>query len=357
MQKTIDYNPILSGFHPDPSICRVDDTFYIITSSFEYFPGIPIFKSTDLHNWEQVGHIIDRPSQLPDLKEIPASNGIWAPTIRYHENKFYVIVTFVQTNNCPVHYLFSADSPEENWSEPIIIEEEFHGIDPSLFFDNDNKVYLTVNGRDPLNPDKNGIIQCEIDIDTGKTLSDTKFIWEGSGADFVEGAHLYKINNKYYLTTAEGGTSYGHLVAVGRSDSPWGPFENCPHNPILTQCSLHHPVKATGHGDLVQTKNGDWFMVFLGIRPVNNKHVLGRETFIQPVNWTEDGWPIAGNNNRLNFDQPNPVLKKIHDDFSTTKLDDYWNFCRLPDNNTWSLTENSGHLRLKNNKNDFDTIT
>lgn len=237
-------NPIIKGFHPDPSICRVENDFYLVTSTFEYFPGIPIFHSTDLVNWEQIGHCLTTLQQLP-LNETPSSCGIYAPTIRYHDGVFYVVTTNVLEGG---NFFVTATNPAGPWSEPIWFENS-QGIDPSLFFDKDGKCYLTGTGGNHENP---GIYQVEIDIKTGKYLSERKFIWGGTGGAFPEGPHLYKIGEYYYLMISEGGTEYGHMLTISRSINPYGPFESYERNPIMTHRSMNHPIQATGHADLVQ---------------------------------------------------------------------------------------------------------
>ena len=210
-------NPIIPGFYPDPSICRVGRDYYLVTSSFEYFPGVPIFHSRDLVHWRQIGHCLTRPSQLP-LHEAKASKGIYAPTLRHHAGRFYMVTTNTSHGG---NFWVTAEDPAGEWSEPVWLDQP--GIDPSLLFD-DGKVYLTSSGN----------AQCQIDPATGKRLGDLRRTWAGTGGGFLEAPHLYKIRGRYYLVTAEGGTGRGHMVTIARADNPWGPFENCPHNPILS---------------------------------------------------------------------------------------------------------------------------
>ncbi|MCR5154897.1 MAG: glycoside hydrolase family 43 protein [Lachnospiraceae bacterium] len=278
-------NPILPGFRPDPSVCRVGDDYFLVNSSFEYFPGIPIYHSKDLINWTQIGHVLTRPSQLALKEGAPNRIGIYAPTIRYHEGTFYCIVTNVGGNPGGNFYVTAKD-PFGEWSEPIFTD--FGGIDPSLFFDDDGKVYYT--GTDK------GIFICEIDIKTGKAIGEKHYeAWGGTGANNPEGPHLYKINGYYYLLLAEGGTELCHMVTVARSKTVYGPYDECPFNPVLTNAGTRLDIKAAGHADLVSDVNGNWWAVCLGIRPSKYPfvHILGRETLLAPVMWGL-GWPLIG---------------------------------------------------------------
>lgn len=249
-------NPILPGFYPDPSVCRVGADFYLVTSSFHYFPGVPIFHSRDLVHWRQIGHCLTSRSQL-NLDGCKSSLGIFAPTLRFHKGLFYMITT--NTNGFRNFYVW-AKQPEGPWSEPVWLD--WPGIDPSLFFDEDGRVYITGNGGF-LGDEALGIYQAEINPETGSLLSERRFIWAGTGAKAPEGPHLYKIHGKYYLLIAEGGTEYGHMVTIARSDHPYGPYESHPFNPILTHRSIDSPIQATGHADLVELEDGSWWAVFL----------------------------------------------------------------------------------------------
>ncbi|MHB9026284.1 MAG: glycoside hydrolase family 43 protein [Armatimonadota bacterium] len=356
-------NPIIPGFHPDPTICRVGEDFFLATSTFEYFPGIPIFHSRDLAEWRQVGHALTRASQLP-LRHSAPSRGIYAPTLRYWDGRFYLIVA---NHTVGRKILVSADDPAGEWSEPIWLEQE--GCDPSLTFDDDGTAYYTSTGP-------GGICQSVMDITTGKELSEFRTVWGGTGGIHPEGPHLYHIGDWYYLMIAEGGTAYGHGETVARSRSPWGPFESCPYNPILTHRDRPgHPIQATGHADLVDDDHGNWWAVFLGIRPQGGRyHHLGRETFLAPVTWTYDGWPIIGEQGRVELvcssaASPGALAEgegasETHisaeetrlpfgmrryyelDDFDTPDLAFPWNFLRNPYPGNYSLTERPGWLRL-----------
>ena len=338
-------NPIIPGFYPDPSICRVGKDFYLVTSSFEYFPGVPIFQSRDLIHWRQIGHCLTRESQLP-LEGCWASGGVWAPTLRFHNGIFYMTTTNTTGGG---HFYVTTEDPAGGWSDPIWVEGG--GFDASLFFDSDGKVYFQwFEYEQP-----EGIYQSEIEITTGKFLTEPKVIWNGTGGRSPEGPHLYKFFDTYYLLAAEGGTEDGHMITLARGDSPWGPWESCPHNPILTHRSLDHPIQTTGHGDLVEDENGRWWIVFLGTRPVGypRYHILGRETFLAPVTW-EDGWPVVNQVGRvdLEMDAPLPTLhpwdeiEPLRDDFDTPALGNHWNWVRNPTLEYYSVSERPGWLRL-----------
>jgi alpha-N-arabinofuranosidase len=240
------------GFHADPSVCRAGSDYYLVTSSFEYFPGVPVYRSRDLVHWRQVGHALTRESQLK-LEGEKSSKGIFAPTIRCHAGTFYMITSNIE--NGGDFYVHTRD-PAGEWSEPVPVKQKEWSMDPSLFFDDDGKVYYTRHGggRD------GGVYQAEIDIATGKLAEEPKLVWKGTGGIWPEGPHLYKVNSTYYLLISEGGTSYNHSLTVARSKSPWGPFEANPDNPILTHRKVpDHPLQALGHADLVQTEAGAWW--------------------------------------------------------------------------------------------------
>jgi alpha-N-arabinofuranosidase len=332
-------NPVIPGFHPDPSICRVGDRFYLVVSSFEYFPGIPIFTSTDLVSWTPLGHVLDRPSQL-DLSSAPASGGIFAPTIRHHDGRFFVTATNVSGRG---HFIVHAEDPAGPWSEPAWVNQ--NGIDPSLFFE-DGLVYFTSNiepqpaGSHVENPDfERGIQQSLVDPLTGRLLTEPRFIWSGTGGRYPEAPHLYRRGDFYYLVLAEGGTEYGHMATIGRSTSPWGPFEPSPHGPLVSHRSVASPLQAVGHADLVTLPNGDWWLVALGIRPVGQwpRHLLGRETLLAPVHWSDDGWPAVGERGQIELEQPRPALpaagaseQYTREDFDSSSLAPEWEFVRRP---------------------------
>ncbi len=283
-------NPVVKGFYPDPSVCFAEGKFYMVCSSFQYFPGVPLFESTDLVNWKQIGHVLTRRSQV-FLDKINSSGGVFAPTIRYNDGRFYMVTTNDTTHK---NFYVYTDDIHGEWSEPITVEQD--GIDPSLLFDG-GKTYFLSNGTD--DSGEGGVVQCEINIETGEKLSPSKCIWKGSGGRFLESPHMYKIGGYYYLMTAEGGTEYGHMITYARSKSVWGKFENYPHNPVLTNRNkAPYIIQGIGHGDLVQNTDGNWYIVSLGFRQMHMwmaYHHLGREVFLTPVKFGQDGWFTAGN--------------------------------------------------------------
>ncbi|MEV7971031.1 glycoside hydrolase family 43 protein, partial [Sphaerisporangium sp. NPDC088356] len=291
-------NPILPGFYPDPSICRVGDDYYLVTSTFEWFPGVPIFHSRDLVHWRQIGHVLDRASQLP-VDGIRPSGGVYAPTLRHHDGVFYMITTLVDGLMETGNFLVTATDPAGPWSEPYWLPDT-EGFDPSLFFDDDGRAWAhgTRPARPSLYEGHTEVWLRELDLDGMKLVGQEHVLWEGAvkGAVWAEGPHIYKVDGTYYLLASEGGTEHDHALSVARADTVTGPYTGNPRNPVLTHRNLgrDHPIVGTGHGDLVQTPGGEWWMVLLAMRPYGGYHYnLGRETFLTPVRW-EDGWPVPG---------------------------------------------------------------
>lgn len=288
-------NPILKGFYPDPSICRVGENFYIVNSSFSYFPGVPIWKSNNLADWELIGNVLDRESQIP-LKGAGHSQGIYAPTIRYHDGIYYMITTNIAGGG---NFIVTANDPKGPWSEPHYLGEEAPGIDPSLFFDEDGRAYYVGTRPNPEGVRYNGdweIWVQEIDLIAMKLIGKSKAVWKGALKDVIwpEGPHLYRKGEYYYLMIAEGGTGPNHAVTVARSKEVYGPYENNPNNPILTHRHLgkDYPIIYVGHADLVDDINGNWYIVMLASRRCEGYCGLGRETFLAKVTW-EDDWPVV----------------------------------------------------------------
>jgi beta-xylosidase len=333
-------NPVIPGFHPDPSVCRVGDNYYLVCSSFEYFPGIPVFHSRDLVNWTQIGNALDRPGQLRLPASTPSSGGIYAPTLRHHDGRFRLIVTNVSDGG---NLLFSATDPAGPWSDPVRLPD-VPGIDPDLAWDTDGTCWCTVAG----------VRQVRIDPDTGRTLGPPHRLWSGTrGAKAPEAPHLYRIRDWWYLLIAEGGTERGHGVSVARGRAPTGPFEPCPFNPVLTHRSTDHPIQNTGHADLVEAPDGSWWMVLLGVRPGGGTpgwHVLGRETFLVPVNWV-DGWPVPGELASVMPAPPWPLrpgpAAPRRDDFDLDELRPCWISPRDRPGQNCGTTERPGWLTLR----------
>ncbi|TQE39974.1 glycoside hydrolase family 43 protein [Streptomyces ipomoeae] len=333
-------NPVIPGFYPDPSICRAGEDYYLACSSFEYFPGVPIFHSRDLVHWTQIGNALDRPSQLRLPLDSPSSGGIYAPTLRHHDGRFWLIVTNVSSDG---NVLFTATDPAGPWSDPVRLPG-VPGIDPDLAWDEDGTCWCTVAG----------VGQVRIDPSTGETFGPPSHLWSGSpDAKAPEAPHLYRIGDYWYLLIAEGGTERCHGVSIARSRTPNGPFEPCPANPILTHRGTDHPIQNTGHADLVEGPDGSWWMVLLGVRPGGGTpgwHVLGRETFLVPVDWV-DGWPVVGELSTVMPAPPWPLrpgaVEPGRDDFDLSELAPRWVSLRHRPPEDCTTKERPGWLTLR----------
>ena len=361
-QKTFK-NPILPGFHPDPSLCRVGDDYYMVTSSFEWFPGLPVFHSKDLVNWEQIGHVLNRPSQLQMKDGLKASWGLWAPTIRYHNGLYYVICT---ATGCGGNFFVTAKKPEGPYSEPIFIKDA-PGIDPSLFFDDDGKAWYcgSINGNDKTPPRRypaeDRIYIQQLDLATGEFIGERHIVSSGYAINspYAEAPHIYKINGKYYLMIAEGGTWEDHAVSIFTADQVTGPYTPFICNPVLTHRHLGNDIDITtiGHADWVQTQNGDWYAVMLGVRPVNGYNMLGRETFLTPVSFQGEQPIFNPGIGRVLMEDKFPNLPEspvallpIHDDFDTDSLRFCWNFLRTPFERWYELKNSRLYINLRPQK-------
>ncbi|MGK9147145.1 glycoside hydrolase family 43 protein [Plantibacter flavus] len=307
--------PILPGFHPDPSICRVGHDYYLATSSFEYFPGVPLFHSTDLVSWTQIGHVLSRRNQFR-RGDPSASLGIYAGTLRHHAGRFWYITTNM-SDYFGGQLIVSAEEPVGPWTDPIFVPGAL-GIDPDLAWDDEGTCYLTWKDFAI-----DGILQSRLDLDSGELLDDPYPVWQGSGLDAPEGPHLYEISGTWYLMLAEGGTERGHAVTIARSSHPAGPFEPHPENPVFSRRSLvSSPVQNVGHADLVEGPDGRWSAVYLGVRARGSTpgfHVIGRETFLAGIDWV-DGWPSFDVGA---YDVPRAVTAFV-DDFDAERLHDRW---------------------------------
>jgi len=360
-------NPIIQGFAPDPSIVRVGEDFYLINSTFEYFPGIPIYHSTDLVNWELIGHALQEPDEL-ELQRVQSGSGIHASTIRYHDGTFYIITT----NNVDgrmVNFIVTAANPAGPWSAPNILEGA-PGIDPSLLFDDDDRVWYVGNHMpaDPEFPGQAEIWLQEVDIEQMRLVGERHYLWRGCCQGvWAEGPHIYKKDGYYYLLISEGGTAYEHAMAVAISKDITGPYQNNPRNPVLShrQFSYDYPITGVGHADLVELADGRWYSVALGWRLVDGVHgLLGRETFLLPVSWETE--PYAWKDDKLTFPVFAPLTGKIelhtplpfadsrqneevafHDDFDGPTLLHEWNFRRAPEAKFHDLQQSPGALRLR----------
>lgn len=363
------FNPVLPGWYSDPAVCtNGKGDYFLATSTFSFFPGVPIFHSRDLMNWEQIGYALSRESQLLNMPGQHVSGGIFAPGISYNpaNETYYMITTNVGAGN----FLVKTTDPWGEWSDPIMLPE-VAGIDPSIFFDTDGKAYIINNDDAPdYKPEYDGhrtVRIVEYDTATDKCVGERKILVnKGVHPEdkpiWCEGPHMYKINGEYYLMTAEGGTGDWHSEVIYRGKSPWGPFVPWDKNPMLTQRTLDKnrpdPVTCAGHADIIEGPNGEWWGVFLACRPnVKGFENLGRETFMLPVRWTSDGWPY------MNIgDERVPMTVRKHDavrgenvtfgnfsqalDMNAGKLPIDWLTLRTSCTDLYSFTKNPGKLTL-----------
>ena len=362
-------NPILAGFYPDPSICRVGSDYYLVNSTFSYFPGIPVFHSKDLVNWKLIGHVLERPEQL-NLDKQGVSRGLFAPAIRHYDGMFYVTCTLVDIGG---NFVVTSNAPEGPWSNPVWLPQ-INGIDPSLFFDDDGRAYILYNSVAPDDkPLYNGhrtIRMYEFDVKNMKVAGVERILVNG-GTDiskkpvWIEAPHIFKKDGYYYLICAEGGTADQHSEVVFRSDTVTGPYHSYENNPILTQRHLSpkrdHPITSTGHADFTQTKTGQWWAVFLGCRPYppveEGYYNTGRETFLAPVKW-KNGWPIINpDHDKVQYHYSYPIQPsrqgrpyggnfRFKDDFEADPLNRDWMFLRTPHEKWYDLQKKKGFLSM-----------
>ena len=350
-------NPVLPGFHADPSVCRAGDDFYLVNSTFQYFPGVPVFHSKDLVNWEQVGNCLTRPSQV-DLKGTDGNSGIYAPTIRYNNGRFYMVTTVFPSRR---HFYVWTDNPAGEWSEPVVIDFAVGSCDPTLYFEDDKCYFLWKEGD---------IKICEIDVETGKQLGEIHHLGVGLGGRYPEGPHIYKKDGYYYLLLAEGGTEHGHHVNILRSKNLFGPYQPNPANPILSHFNMkmqNSQIQGLGHADLIQAPDSSWWMICLGYRTSGYlQHVMGRETMLAPVRWEQGGWPVVNGDGTLQTDMKcqtlplvampkDPVREEFEyikrnapkDSYHSLGLPMGWMSLCNPDYSRYSLTERKGWLRMR----------
>ena len=350
-------NPVVRGFFPDPSIVRVEDDYYMINSSFQYFPAIPIHHSKDLVHWEMIGHVITENDYL-DLSEISDSHGIWACDISYHDGEFYIFATF-RLNNPPENntgklrqtLFMKSKNPAGPYSKPVVLDID--SIDPSLFVDDDGSKYCI---------SAPGITITKLTDDCTAIAEPTVTAWPGTGTRCPEGPHILKKDGWYYAILAEGGTGFGHQISVGRAKNIYGPYESSPINPALKQKDPNALLQRSGHGDLVQTQNGDWWVVYLcGRRNEGNYTTIGRETSLDKVTWTDDGWFIVNDGNGPSSINNAPEglpwteYEDVNfDDFDEDKLSLKWEFVRNPKTDKISLTKNKGYFTITAGEFDLD---
>jgi xylan 1,4-beta-xylosidase len=361
-------NPILTGFNPDPCICRVGDDYYIAVSTFEWFPGVGIYHSKDLKNWRLVSRPLNRLNQL-NMKGNPDSGGVWAPALSYADGKFWLIYSDIKVTEGQWkdghNYLVTCDTIDGEWSDPIYLNSS--GFDPSLFHDDDGKKYLVNMYWDHRVGNHNfyGIVLQEYDPVQQKLVGPQKIIFKGTDMGLVEAPHIYKVGEYYYLLTAEGGTRYEHQATIARSKEITGPYEVHPDNPLITSFPYpRNPLQKAGHASIVQTHTNEWFLVHLTGRPLPKDGQplldprgfcpLGRETAIQRLEW-RNHWPyvVGGNQPALEIEGPN--IKEVKwerdypekDDFDSEQLNLHFQTLRIPlGEDTLSLKDNPGHLRL-----------
>ncbi len=359
-------NPVIQGFYPDPSVVRVGRDYYLVNSTFAWFPGIPVWRSRDLVNWTQIGNAIDRPSQL-QLKGMGMGQGVFAPDISWHDGRFYIANTCV---GCGDNFVITARNPVGPWSDPVWLPE-IDGIDPSLFFDDDGSAWILNNGP-PLGPPRyeghRAIWLQQFDPERLKVFGPRRVLVDGGvhpdqNPIWIEGPHIFKKDGFYYLIAAEGGTEENHSEVVFRSDKISGPYLPAPDNPILTQRDLPvdrpKPITSVGHASFVRPAGGEWWAMFLGVRPYDARGNFntGRETFLLPVRW-KDGWPrITQAGERVPWVALRPNLQTgpkppmptrgdfaVRDEFNNHMLRPYWMMLRNRQGKWWRIADGALHL-------------
>ena len=360
-------NPILMGFNPDPSICRVGDDYYIAVSTFEWFPGVQIHHSKDLKNWHLVSRPLNRVSQL-NMMGNPDSGGVWAPCLSYADGRFWLIYSDIKVAESDAwkdgnNYLVTCDEIDGEWSEPIYLNSS--GFDPSLFHNEDGKKYLVNMLWDQRGNNHHfyGIVLQEYSHAEKRLIGQPEMIFKGTDLGLTEAPHLYWKDGYYYLLTAEGGTKYEHAATIARSKNLKGPYEVHPENPLITTWTdLRNPLQKAGHASMVETQNGEWYLVHLTGRPIRKEKPvyergycpLGRETAIQKVEW-RDNWPYVVGGNTPSWEVESPDLLEVKwekdfdtkDDFNSTVLNHHFQTLRIPfTEEIGSLTDRPGYLRL-----------
>lgn len=358
-------NPVIAGCFPDPSVCRVGADYYLVASSFAYFPGLPLFHSTDLVNWELIGHALDRTGQL-ELRGYRLSEGIWAATIRFHRGTFYIVYTVAVGGTGSELRLITSDHPGGSWSDPVVLEGD--GIDPDLFFDADGKCWLTAS-RNSTSPDATGpgeIWTRELDLAALRTVGPTHVLWHGALAGaWVEAPHIYLRDGVYHLLAAEGGTERNHAITAARAPSVIGPYTTDPRSPLLTHRNLasNAPFQNVGHADLVTDENENWWAVMLGVRPIDGFHTLGREVFLAPVVWELRGPVFAPATGRVEElpELPAPHRDDVRADgedvdFAEGRLGPHWVGLRSDLRTRIQDSPESSGIRLSQSANRLDGL-
>lgn len=336
-------NPVIPGFSPDPTVCRVGEDYYLSTSTFEMYPGLPIYHSRDLVNWTLIGNALNTPSQL-NLEGLNHFGGLYAPTLRYHEGLFYLTCNVVGGIG---NFVVTAEDPAGPWSEPYIMDD--FGIDGDLFFDTDGRLYYARQdgGSD------GSIVIAELDSKTFKPLEKFQKIFRNPDYIWNEGPHIYLIEGKYYLMLAAGGTGRGHTELIAVGDSVRGPFKQSPAPALSHAKRPGHPVQNTGHADMIQAHDGSWWGVYLAVRPGETNSSLGRETHLAPITW-EDGWPYFGDKGHVELEFKSPAFageQKVQstweDNFDSEELGLEWLHVRNPEPDQYSLSKKKNWLALK----------
>lgn len=345
-------NPVRTGMFPDPSIVRVGEDYYMVNSSFIYYPCIPISHSKDLIHWEIIGYAITNP-EWANLDELEGGRGYWAPDISYYNGRFYICATYRMNDDGNVYrkqIVVSSDKPEGPYSKPSVIDED--GIDPSIFNDDDGKRYMLLN---------RGARIFQISEDATRQISKAQMLYYGDNKTAPEGPHLLKKDGYYYLFEAEGGTGPGHRITVSRSRELMGIYEPCPYNPIMRQTDENAIIQRCGHGKPVQTQNGQWYMVYLCGRKIGpGCSILGRETALDPITWTLDGWPIVNGLNgpsalQIKPDLPESVYEiNTKDNFDKNYLSNEWWFPRVP--NMDGIEIKNSYLKIKGSRYDLSSM-
>lgn len=345
-------NPVLPGFFPDPSLVRVGEDYYLINSTFQYFPAIIISHSRDLVHWKQIGHVFDRSEEL-DLNGFFDGCGIWAPDISYHDGEFFIFYCLVQLTkdrsvNVRGNYMIRSKSILGPWSQPVRLTDE--GNDPSHFVDDDGSHYLLYAGGIP----KGSATKIsKLSPDCTRVVEGPFWIEYGGEKRAPEGPHMLKKDGWYYHTMAASGGIYdGHHQLIGRSRQVYGPYEASPHNPFIAQMDPKAAIQHHGHAKLVQTQHGEWWALYLCQRRLQGFSTLGRETGLDRVDWQSDGWPVINEGkgpsevNRAPKLPPSPQGGGVSDDFSASSLPVQWQWTRNPDSAQFSLEARPGFLRL-----------
>lgn len=347
------HNPIRTGMYPDPSIIRVGDDYYMVNSTFIFFPCIPVSHSKDLIHWKIIGHAITNPDWA-HIDDLEGGRGYWAPDISYKDGRFYITATYRLNDTGTVRrrqIVVSSDKPEGPYSNPFYIEED--GIDPSLFHDTDGRSYMLLN---------RGARILELNLENGKQLSPATLLFYGDQKRAPEGPHLLKKDGWYYLFEAEGGTGEGHRITVSRSQTLMGTYEPCPYNPIMRQWIPEAPIQRCGHGKPVMTQNGDWYMVYLCGRMIDGKYsMLGRETALDPITWTADEWPIVNRLQGPSCQQKKPIISQVESyvahpmhGFGTNELSKDFMTPRTPTPNGIQVC--NGELTLEGSHTDLNSM-